>query len=199
LIKLIEDYQLQEYTLIAMGKQPDKKNNAAIETGATAIVPVGVIQAKPDEINLPVTETVNPAYPEGEFKINETKVVFVKKGTSFIAIAKKYDISLSRIFEFNEIQQSEETASDQLIYLQRKRKTGDNKFHIVQSGETLHDIAQQEAIRLESLMELNRLKEGMQPAIGEKLSLRNKSVTIPKLAIKENYPFTPTAKNTNTN
>jgi LysM repeat protein len=126
--------------------------------------------------------------------------VYVKKGASFLAIAKQYDVDLSKIFEFNEISQAEETTRDQLIYLQRKRKTGNNKLHIVQPGETLHDIAQQEAIRLESLLELNLLNDRhMQPAIGEQLSLQSKSATMPKLALKENYSLTPAVKNKNTN
>ena len=83
---------------------------------------------------------------------------------------------------------------DQLIYLQRKRKTGNTEFHIVQPGETLHDIAQQEAIRLESLRELNWLKENEKPAIGERLSLKSKSLSVPKLAVKENYSLIPSVK-----
>ncbi|HEY6063832.1 MAG TPA: LysM peptidoglycan-binding domain-containing protein, partial [Chitinophagaceae bacterium] len=189
LIRLIEDYQLQDYTMIALGKMPAKERTASA---------ISVVNAEP----VVKTEDVikQPDYPDGEFRINETKVLYVKKGTSFLAIAKQYDIDLSKIFEFNEIPQAEETATDQLIYLQRKRKTGNNKFHIVQPGETLHDIAQQEAIRLESLLELNWLKdEEMQPAIGEQLSLQNKSATIPKLALKENYSIIPGNKNKTTN
>ncbi len=189
LIKLIEDYQLQDYTMIALGMIPSKGE---------------IVGAIPDTNAKPGNKTEElikqPVYPDGEFKINETNVVYVKKGTSFLAIAKQYDIDLSKIFEFNEIPQAEETNRDQLIYLQRKRKTGNNKLHIVQPGETLHDIAQLEAIRLESLLELNWLKdEDIQPAIGEQLSLQSKSATIPKLALKENYSIIPAAKNKNTN
>jgi hypothetical protein len=189
LIRLIEDYQLQDYTMIALGKIPADQRTAPV---------IPVANAEP----VVKTEDINkqPAYPEGEFRINETKVLYVKKGTSFLVIAKQHDIDLSKIFEFNEIPQSEETTTDQLIYLQRKRKTGNNKLHIVQPGETLHDIAQKEAIRLESLLELNWLKdEDMQPAIGEQLSLQGKSATIPKLALKENYSIIPGNKNKSTN
>ena len=52
-----------------------------------------------------------------------------------------------------------EAEKDQLIYIQRKRKTGNEDFHLVKIGETLHDIAQLQAIRLESLQELNWLKK----------------------------------------
>jgi LysM repeat protein len=91
------------------------------------------------------------------------------------------------VFEFNDMSQTEIVNKDQLIYLQRKRKTGNNEFHKIQPGETLFDIAQQESIRLETLLEYNLLKPDMKPAIGEQLNLRWKASTMPRLALKENY------------
>jgi LysM repeat protein len=194
LIKLIEDYQLQEYTLFALGKK--------LKTDEVVIAVVAPNPVNNPEMNdnikaesLVVQEIKNqPVYPEGEFKIYDTKVVFVKKGTSFLSIAKQYDIDLSKIFEFNDMTRQLEATKDQLVYLQRKRKTGNAEFHIVQPGETLHDIAQLQAIRLESLQELNWLKKDEMPAPGEKLQLKTKSSSIPKLTVKENYSLSPGTK-----
>lgn len=190
LIKTIEDYGLQEYSYIALGKKTDPSDELV-----TTVIPVAenntvshggdavqVVEKKPE---VPVVK--KPEYPIGAFKINETKVVYVPKGTSYLAIAREYDVDLSKIFEFNELPRAEEVDQDRLIYLQRKRKTGNNEFHTVQQGETLHDIAQQQAIRIESLLELNWLRKGEVPAIGEQLSLQKKSSTIPKLALNTNY------------
>ena len=58
------------------------------------------------------------------------------------------------------------TANDQLVFIQRKRKTGEHEFHTVQPGETVNDIAQSEALRLESLLEYNNITANMQPAAG---------------------------------
>lgn len=134
-----------------------------------------------------------PVYPDGEFKINETKVIFVKQGTSYLSIAQQFSIPLAKLFEFNELKPLEATDTDQLLYLQRKRKTGKTDYHIVQPGETLHDIAQEEAIRLESLLEYNWLNTGQQPAVGERLSLRAKAGSMPRLVVKENYSISPAA------
>ncbi len=196
LIKLIEDYGLQHYTFIALGRIPDKESGQEI---VSAEEPAKVITVANNSANdkQVVVETKN--YPAGQFKINETKVVFVKKGTSFLSVAKQYDVDLSKIFEFNEMARTEEANKDQLIYLQRKRKTGNDEFHLVQPGETLHAIAQEQAIRLESLLELNWLKKNEIPAVGEKLSLRSKSSSMPKLAIKENYSLIPAANKQATN
>jgi LysM repeat protein len=134
-------------------------------------------------------------YPKGVFKINETKVVYVPKGTSFLLLAKEYDVDLAKIFEFNDLPRMEETDKDRLIYLQRKRKTGLSEYYVVQPGESLHDIAQAQAIRLESLLELNWLKKGEIPAAGEQLSLHRKSSTIPRLALHTNHSLFSPATN----
>ncbi len=196
LIKLIQDYNLQDYTSIALEKIPvENASPVAVGTEQPGNITTGMNDTYKENYGVEVRKTDDAKlYPTGEFKINDTKVVFVKRGASFLSIAKQYDVDFSKIFEFNEIARAEVADKDQLVYLQRKRKTGNNDFHSVQPGETLHDIAQQEAIRLESLRELNWLKAEEKPAIGERLSLKSKSPSIPKLAVKENYSLVPAAK-----
>ena len=109
---------------------------------------------------------------------------------SFLAIAEQYSVPLARVFEFNDMSEAEMVNLDQLIYLQRKRKTGYHEYHVVRPGESLHDIAQEEALRIESLLEYNLLKLDMRPAIGEQLSLQAKAAQPPKLLLKENYSIT---------
>ncbi|MFN8290355.1 MAG: glucosaminidase domain-containing protein [Chitinophagaceae bacterium] len=198
LIKTIEDYNLQEYTLIALGRKTDPSTILAAAdaapAGTTGIVTASVPATGPAKE--PVLETAAAdisSYPKGEFRINETKVVYVPKGTPYLVIAKEYDVDLAKLFEFNDMPRAEEVDKDRLIYLQRKRKTGLNEFHVVKQGETLLDIAQEEAIRLESLMELNWLKDGEMPAIGEQLSLMKKSSATPRLALNTNYSLLPQA------
>lgn len=188
LIKLIEDYNLQEYTLIALGKLPDTQSEqqpvftAQTEAGEKVVPP-----AEDNNYRDRPVPAVTPAYPDYVFKINETKVVFVKKGISYLSIAQQYSVDLGNLFKFNDMEPAEATAYDQLVYLQPKRKTGDHDHHEVKPGESLLDIAQTEAIRMESLLEYNWLKPGQVPAVGEKLSLKKKSDNMPKLALKDNY------------
>ncbi len=188
LIKMIEDYNLQEYTLIALGK-------AAPTTGDPVIMAARIEEDESTGITAARVEEEEkepaPVYPSGVFMINETRVVFVTKGSSYFGIAKQYDVDLSKIYEFNDIPRTEQAEYDQLVYLQRKRKTGADEFHIVNPGETLHSISQEQGIRLESLRELNWLKKDEVPAIGEKLSLHRKSDSMPKLAVREKYTLVP--------
>lgn len=193
LIKLIEDYHLQDYTLIALGKR-HMENNLAIENDIKEESNENII-TEAQQIDETAGSISQKSYPEGEFKINETKVIFVKKGTSFLVLAEQYNIPLARLFDFNELSPAEESTKDQLIFLQRKRKTGNNEYHIVQPGEMLNDIAQTEAIRLESLAELNWLRPDDKPAPGEKLSLKRKAAVMPKLMVRENFSLIPKDKN----
>lgn len=183
IIRLIETYQLQDYTLIAMGKMSPKEDMIA-QVGDGQDPDDGMTTAS--SIDAPVKKMRQAVdYPSGEFKINETKVIYALAGTPVLTIADQYGISLSKIFEFNDLTESETIQNDQLIYLQRKRKTGKNEFHIVAEGETIEDIAREEAIRLESLLEYNHLKDRMQPAPGEQLYLRKKAPAMPQLTKKE--------------
>jgi hypothetical protein len=178
LIKLVEDYDLQQYTLLALNGKFSDNNDVAY---ASNIKTESLVETK---INEPVVQKAivkTYDYPSGVFKINETNVVFIKKGIAFLKIANDNGLSLPRLFEFNDMKPVDIAENDQLIYLQRKRKIGTEEFHIVQEGETLYDIAQAEGIRIESLLEYNLLKQGMQPAAGEKLNLKWKGSQMPKL------------------
>lgn len=152
LIKLINDYRLQDYSLMALGRL-SRDNNAAVTA-----------EAKPQ---LPASN-----YPSGVFRINGTRVVYIQKGTSYLALADEYRISLPRLFEFNDMRPAEEAQQAELLFLGRKRKEGATETHVVQPGETLRSIAQTEGVRLESLIAYNYLREGVEPPAGRSLYLR---------------------------
>jgi LysM repeat protein len=113
----------------------------------------------------------NPSYPAGIFTINHTKVVYVLEGSSLLSLANQYDLPLSRLIEFNELADMEVIDTDRLLFLEKKAKKGATDFHTVATGETLHDIAQLEGIRLESLLEYNHLSKNSTVAVGAKLYL----------------------------
>ena len=85
------------------------------------------------------------------------------------------------------MKEQEVAAYDQIVFIQRKRKIGENEFHVVRPGENIYIISQIEGIRLESLMEYNMLKAGMEPATGEKLYLRASAPSAPKLVAVVNH------------
>jgi LysM repeat protein len=187
LIRLIEDYDLEQYSMIAL--QTIRERSQSIASNNTVLTTPAVMQASAVEMTTDTPKQIE--YPSGQFLINDTKVIYVKSGTSWISIAKQYDIDLKKLFEFNDLEQSEVTNSDQLVFLQRKRKTGANEIHEVKTGETIYDIAQLEGIRMESLLQLNLLLENERPAIGERLYLKTKATAKPKLEVKGNFSLIP--------
>ena len=182
IIKIINDYNLQHFSLIAMGKIADDKQRwVAINEDVNDKNILTTPALRKEKASVQHVNSINQ-YPSGVFKINSSRVIFAKKGTSFLSIAQQHNISLTKIFEFNDgMKELSLVPFDQLIYLQRKRKTGHQDQHIVISGETTFDIAQQHGIRLENLLSLNHLVEGMVPAPGERIYLRSKAPVAPKL------------------
>jgi hypothetical protein len=173
IIKLIEDYNLQQYTEIAMGKIPPEAEVLAVNPAPQTEIPADIsafVKQQDPMLEIAPPPAVN--YPSGEFSINNTRVIYAKQGTSLLAIAQQYEIPLSKLLEYNDMDDDEVLTKNQLIYLQRKRRTGNSEIHIVASGETLHDISQAEAIRLENLLEYNKLHKSVQPAVGDKLYLQ---------------------------
>lgn len=208
LIKYIETYNLNDYSMIAMGRkkadepiivkteqpvapptttttvQVVEPPKPVVSKPTTPVQPQPVVVAAPPVVKV---EEKKPAvqYPTGEFKINETRVIYAVKGIAFLAIAQQYNIPLKYIYDFNDLQEKELVEKDQLIYLQRKRRTGANPTHLVAAGETLYDIAQMQGIRLDALMQLNFLTVGQQPAEGEQLYLQSPAPAAPKLSPKK--------------
>jgi LysM repeat protein len=165
LIRLIKDYNLQDYSLVALGRKVMEDE------------PVNGVVTKNTVANKPAEKGEEPKrsrrnYPEGVFKINRTSVLFVPKGVSYLAIAEEYNISLRRLFEFNDMLETEMTLTDGLVFLQRKRTEGATEFHTVEPGETIYDIAQAEGMRLESLLSYNYLRSDVPPAPGRNLYLK---------------------------
>jgi hypothetical protein len=202
LIGLIQRYNLQQYTLIALQKNNTPTADVAVEPKEAAITPTLITSAKDDvdkpilitkseeEIKLVVPAMVkgnNPTYPSGVFTINMTKVTFVKEGTSLLALANQYNISYKKLLEFNDLDESTDIlAYDQLIFLGKKQKRGTQDFHIVAEGETIELISQREGIQLYSLLTYNRMPRGRQPQVGEKIYLKANSAVTPKLVASTN-------------
>ena len=105
-------------------------------------------------------------YPKEKFKINSVPVLWVKAGSSFLQIAQIHKISLYKLFVFNDVEEADVAAKDQLVFLAQKKKTGNKSVHMAKEGETLYDISQTEGIQFSYLKMYNKnlsngkLKEG---------------------------------------
>lgn len=180
LIKLIRDYGLQEYTLLAMERM---KGNDGIVLAKNTVTETSESSALAKE-EVPVEFNASQ-FPAGVFKINDTRVTVIKKSTSYLKVADENDITLARLFEFNDMKPRDIAENDHLLYLQRKRKTGAGEEHIVATGETLHYISQLQGIRLENLLEYNNLRTGDVLPSGTRLSLKGPGPAIKLFGSRE--------------
>ncbi|NIG53278.1 glucosaminidase domain-containing protein [Chitinophaga sp. Cy-1792] len=188
LIKVIEDNNLQRFSLIALGKlSPEASEASSIGEGmannGTVVNPkprpvTGGSSNKHNQSSKPVAGN----YPKGIFEINGRKAVFAKAGTSLIQLADQRDMRLSKLVRFNDLPSDAPLKKDMIIFLQKKAKKGGSEFHTVAKGESLLDVAQAEGIQLKWLRRRNKLHEGDQPAAGQKLALTGFSSNMPALA-----------------
>lgn len=224
LLKLIEDFELHQYSVQVLENKDLPKNNERVETklttptntpivksSAVTSMPVNnsprlrvINQTKPpvveeqEKMDSLVNQTAaaietaqqeqelvktnkenykepvkkNTLYPSEPFSINHTKVIFAAAGTATLSIANKYGISLSKLFDFNEMEQTDILDQDQLLFLEKKLKKGATDIYVCKAGETLTEIAQKEGVRLDALMEYNKLSKNSVLTDGQKLQLR---------------------------
>lgn len=170
LIKNIEQYNLQQYTLLAIKDMPDfdpsKYENDKDETGG--IQPDKTASGNVNDSNVVSILDV----PYTVITINKSNCVLAKKGTSLLFIATRSHINLSKLLDFNELAEDGILGKDQYVYLQKKQKTGEEDFCIVQPGETIYDIAQKNGVQLQYLLDYNKLTEEDHVVAGAKVWLR---------------------------
>jgi len=183
IINLIKTYNLQDYSLIALGKMKESDHFLAVNKKSVPII----VPAEESVAATSGSEAIKTvSYPSGVFNINNTKVVYVAANTPWLMLAEQYNIPLSRLWDFNDLEKDDDMLQKpQLIYLQRKRKAANFEVHQVKSGENLYDICQAEGIRYESLLELNHLNGELQPAPGELLNLQNTAAARPLLTTEK--------------
>jgi hypothetical protein len=179
LIGIIEKYHLTEVTvsaevqvipdtLIHHTTQADENIVSAMFNEESAVNSDLSQQIPPTEVSSPTLD-----YPNGIFKINNTKVVLVRSGASLLAVASTHQLSYHQLLVNNEwIAKPDILPDDQLIYLERKAKTGETEFYQVKPGETLESISQSTAVRMESILEYNQFSVGASPVAGSFIRLR---------------------------
>ena len=200
LLKVINDYNLNQYTEMALQKQPEESKivvNNPVESNAELLpekkaqpIPSKQVEEKEEVIIITKQNEQNTKaviktnnYPEGIFTINHSKVIYAKEGSSLLSLANQYSISLNRLFAFNEMDEIDILSSDTLLFLEMKMKKGAVDFHIVEAGENLHEICQKEGVRIDAVLQYNSIKPNTQPLNGEKIYLRNMAPVFPKTMV----------------
>ena len=174
LIKSIEQYNLQQYSEAALGEVP-KFESDKFESDKE--VPfVFVEDNAPGNIVLPVKQeetATGSDISEHTVSVNNVKCIFAKKGTPLLAIATRNDIQLSKLLQYNDLEQDGLLDRDQLIFLEKKSTKGWTESYVLKQGERLQDVAQKNGMQLQYLLDYNQLDKYAVVEAGTKLYLQH--------------------------
>ena len=155
LIDLIERYHLDQLDKGVKIKAPSKKE-------------------QPKKTNPESKETIVVNTNPNEIRTSENFVDYIeiKKGDTFYSISKKHNISLNRLYKYNDCDASRTLSIGDRIYLQPKRNWAAQKYYTVQKGDTYYSISQKFGIKLKRIYKRNRLSESDTLQVGQTLKLR---------------------------
>jgi len=188
LIKNIELYNLQQYSMAAAAEVPvfePEKYEDDKEVPFVALEDVATVNKTPDK-----TTTPQNNFSAGIQSINGAKCTYAKKGTSLLAIASQNNIQLSRLLQYNDFKTDGIIEKDQVIFLEKKGIAAASAYYITKKDEIPLDIAQQYGIQLQSLLDYNQITSNAVIAAGTKLYLQNAG----QAGLTQQNNFTPNTK-----
>ncbi len=180
LIRSIETNNLNQYSIEAAGDVPvfDASNYKSDPQEKMAMVNDDAVIAEAAKLS-----------------VNGSRALFVPKGTSLLVIATENNINLSKLLDINDLKKDGLLEKDQFIFLEKKQKEGNRPFCIVESGETVHDVAQKNGIILQNLCDYNKIMPEENIKAGMKLFLKPQIITEVKISNNTSSPTITTTKN----
>jgi LysM repeat protein len=159
LIKNIENNNLEQYTLDGLDGIP-KFDPSQYTNDTEKISAPGMVKKDP--------------VPQASVSliINGSKVLWASKGTSLLAIASEHHINLEKLLAINDLDHDGLLQKDQYVFLEKKRKEGDQDFCIAQQNETLYDISQKYGVILQNLYAYNNITPDDYLVEGTKIYLK---------------------------
>lgn len=125
-----------------------------------------------------VKQHVEPVEEErfGIFERNNTPYIVVRRGETLATISEMTGISVRRLAKYNELPKNAILKQGSPIYLEKKPKKASKeykgKYHVVKAGESFHSIAQDYAMRVETLYKVNHLSYDYTLKEGDRLRIR---------------------------
>lgn len=106
---------------------------------------------------------------------NDVKMVFARAGDTPQSLSRLYDVKISQIVKYNEkiTSPNQTLGSEERVYLQKKRRSyrGKERYHYVKENESMYYISQLYGIQLAKLYSKNRMSNGSEPAVGERIKI----------------------------
>lgn len=191
LIKLIENYDLQQYDEMVMsGKfkvksQKSKVKNDEPDDGDKQQKPVDAKKqkrlkkrAEKQQLAVPtlndctvVGVTANKHYIRENFGV---KFIFTKENDNIDALADELGVYKYQLVKYNDLGKKSTFKEGEVLYVEpkRMRAVDDYKYHVIQEGETLSHVSRLYAVRLKRLLKMNDLDENSVLQVGQVIRLR---------------------------
>jgi LysM repeat protein len=127
----------------------------------------------------PAPEQVRNKYFQFEltrkmYSKNGVPFIYISEGETYQSIAKSYGLFLKELLRFNDLEEPKPLLPGTVVYIQPK-KNGAAKgldMHVLESGETLWDIAQRYGVKLDRIYKLNGWNKAFVPREGTCIKLR---------------------------
>jgi len=186
LIQYIEDYNLAQYDQVAMVKLEQKetapkvleKKEPLVAKGESKVIVSDV--KNHDQSKHFAIEIKNQDKGRKEVVINGVRATVAQGNEDPLKIALEYNIDYNWIMAFNDLTTGDRFKDGQYIYLQAKKNRGLEARYTVKSGESMHEIAQKNGIKLKELYLKNLMRQNDQPLAGEELYLHDKRIQAPR-------------------
>ncbi|MFM7106967.1 MAG: glucosaminidase domain-containing protein [Flavobacteriales bacterium] len=158
LIKIIEENQLYEYDqeglqCIKSGKKPDRKSNQ------TAITSENATSTSDKKSNYSTSK-------------NKIRYVVAQKGDTPESIGRAQNINGHIIARYNDITFSGTFKAGEWVYLQPKKRSTWEKWHVIAPGENLRDISQRYGVKMRVLRRINKIEDKTLLVPGKKIKLK---------------------------
>ncbi len=109
------------------------------------------------------------------YSLNGVPFVLSSEGETYAGIADSYNLFLKEILRFNDLEREQTLHPGTVVYLQAKKKQAASGLekHVVEGDcETLREISQRYAVRLEQLCRMNGMTADRRLADGDVIILR---------------------------
>lgn len=178
LISYIEQYNLEQFTLAGMvhGLKGEE-----YQVAQKTLVPEGALQM-PD------------AAPKNNwiiYRINKSKAIIADGGTSLLAIAEKFQLRLSRLLEYNDLEKDGILKQQQIIFLEKKQASGEQPAITIDAGKSVYTISQENGVQLMSLCSYNNLGRDAIIAAGTTVYLQPHTIALDKKNSKTDHIVAP--------
>lgn len=180
LINLIETYDLQQYDQMVVSGKFKKKSPKAVEKPAKPVKPAknkkikgnAKFYAVPDLENRKAIEvTASHHYIKENFGV---EFIVTKENDNLSSLAKELKMYEYQLIKYNNLGSKRTFSEGEILYIQPKRRRAPSGYnvHVVKYGETLDDISNLYAVRLDRLYKMNGFDKTYLISVGEEIKLR---------------------------